>query len=87
MTLSELLSAAAHDDYDATLTLRQVAEVTGMSLETVRTWVYRRKVLPIVYVGPTRRARVLRSTIIRMWCPHTSTPLTVHVSSCKNDRK
>jgi hypothetical protein len=87
MTLSDLIVAASREPHDATLTLRQVAEVTGMSVETIRSWVYRRKCLPAVHVGPTQRARVLRSVVIRMWCPHSSVPAPSRVSSGKTDIK
>jgi hypothetical protein len=58
-----------HEEY---YTLRQVAEMTGTPLPTVRHWVWVAKVLPVEHVGPTRRVRVRRSVLVRFFPPISS---------------
>ena len=68
MTLQDLAVRAKSED--VLLTLPEVAEVTGERLETIKTWVYRRKVIECVRVGPYQRRRVRATVILRMFAPH-----------------
>lgn len=69
MTLRDLIDEAARGEEGPPLTPRQVADVTGERLATVRRWIYIDHVLATVEYGPYRRKAVLRSVILELFCP------------------
>ena len=67
MTLYDL-EQTVHRGDEPLLTLKQVAEITDTPYNTVRTWVYQKKWLPTVPVGPGLVPRVRGSVIVKLFC-------------------
>jgi excisionase family DNA binding protein len=63
---ADLVADAVRAECEAEFTLRQVAEMTGTPLPTIRRWVHVDRVLPYVHRG-RRRVRVKREVVLRFF--------------------